>query len=115
MGTRELDSTVGTSFSYGNWETGTIASSGTSTGVIDLGREFQYLCIILPSLTSGTIKVQVSDAVGGTYQDLGKSVLTATSTGGYSTTFKIGGYQFIKVVSSASQGAARTVTVRGMG
>ena len=99
---------------YFGWKSGTIASSGTSTEAIDLGQSCEFMQIILPTLTSGTVKVQVSDFLAGTYQDLGSSVTTATTTGGYSTVFRLGGYQYIKVVSSASQGAARTIKVQGM-
>jgi len=99
---------------YSSWKTGTIASGGTSTGVIDLAKDYEFIQVILPTLTSGTLKVQVSDTVGGTYQDLGVSHTTDATTGGYSDVWEIGGYQFLKVVSSASQGAARTIKVRGM-
>jgi len=99
---------------YGEWLTGTIANGGTSTDEINLGKDFEYLQVILPTLTSGTVKLQVSDEAGGTFKDLGDGVTTATTTGGYATTFKLGGYQFIKVVSSANQGAARTIKIRGM-
>jgi len=99
---------------YSNWKTGTIATGGTSTGVIDLGKDYEYVQIILPTLTSCTLKVQVSDTVGGTYQDLGVSNITNTTTGGYGDVWKIGGYQFLKVVSSVAQAAARTIKVRGM-
>ena len=99
---------------YGEWLTATIASGGTSTNEINLGRDFEYLQIVLPALTSGTIKIQVSDVTGGTFQDLGSGITTGTTTGGYSTVFKLGGYHFIKVVSSAAQAAARSIKVRGM-
>jgi hypothetical protein len=98
---------------YGGWKTATIASGDTASGEVDLGRSFDFLDIILPTLDSGTVKLQVSDVAGGTYQDLGSGVATATTTGGYSTTFNLGGWQHIKVVSSASQGAARSIKVRG--
>lgn len=98
---------------YGAWKTATIASAGTASAEVDLGNNFEYLNVILPTLTSGTVKVQVSDVSGGTFQDLGSSVTTSTTTGAYSTTFKLGGYQFVKIVSSAAQGAERSIKVRG--
>ena len=98
---------------YGNWKTGTIANGAATTGEIDLDRSFEFLNVILPALTSGTVKITVSDTPGGTFQDLGSSVTTDSTTGGYSTTFRLGGYQFIKVVTSANQGAERSIKVRG--
>ena len=99
---------------YGEWLTATIANGGTASGEVNLGRDFEYLQIILPTLTGGTVKIQVSDVTGGTFQDLGSSITTAITTGDYSTVFKLGGWKFIKVVSSAAQGAARSIKVRGM-
>lgn len=98
---------------YGGWTVAVIASSGTASGEVDLGHSFDFLDIILPTLTSGTIKLQVSKVAGGTYQNLGDSITTAITTGGYSTTFKLGGWQHIKVVSSATQGGERSIEVRG--
>ena len=98
----------------GDFKTGTIAINTTSTDEIDLENSCDYMQIILPALTSGTIKVQVSDVTGGTFQDLGSSVTTGTTTGSYSTMFRLGGYRFVKIVSSASQAAARSIKVRGM-
>jgi hypothetical protein len=69
--------------------------------------------IVLPTLDSGTIKVQVCDTATGTFVDLGANITTATTTGGYADTWVIGGYQFIKIVSSANQTAERTIKLRG--
>ncbi len=98
---------------YGGWRTATIASSDTASGEVDLGHDYDFLDIILPTLTSGTIKLQVAQVAGGTYQDLGDSIVTAVTTGGYSDTFNLGGWQHIKVVSSGTQGAERSILVRG--
>ena len=91
---------------------GTIANNGTSTGAINLRANCNFVSVVVPTLDSGTVKLQVS-LEGTTYQDLGSSITTGTTTGGFTTTFKLGGFQFIKVVSSASQSAARTIKVRG--
>lgn len=90
-----------------------IANSGTSTSEINLGRAFEFLQIVIPSVTSGTLKLQVAEASGGTFQDWGDSITTETTTGAYSDTWNLGSYQFIKIVSSVSQGAERTFRVRG--
>lgn len=99
---------------HGDWVTGTIASSGTSTGEINLGVNADFLNIALPALTSGTITIQVTDIGGGTYQNLGSSINLPATTGGYTTTLRLGGYQYIKVVSSVAQASARTIKVRGI-
>lgn len=100
---------------YGSWVTGTIAINGTSTGEIDLGRDYDYIEVRIPTLVSGTLKVQSSNVTGGTFQDLGSSVTTSATTGAYNDVWKIGGWQFIKIVSSATQTVtARVFNVRGM-
>jgi len=99
---------------YGRWLPATIASGGTSSDAVNLGMDADAVCIQLPTLTSCTIKLQVAEESGGTYQDLGSGVTTATTTGAYNTMLKAGGYSHIKVVSSAAQGAERLIRVRGM-
>ena len=100
---------------YGSWTSGTIAINGTSTGEIDLGRDYDFIEVRIPALISGTLKVQTSNATGGTFQDLGASVTTAATTGAYNDVWKLGGYQFIMIVSSATQTTtARVFAVRGM-
>ncbi len=97
------------------WVTGTIAAGGTSTGAINLGRDYDYIEVRIPSLVSGTLKVQTSNAIDGTYQDLGLNVTTDATTGAYNDVWKIGGWQFIKIVSSATQTTTdRVFYVRGM-
>lgn len=98
----------------GSWKAATIANAGTSSAEVNLGRDYDYLEIIIPTITSCTLKIQVAEKTGGTFQDLGSNITTLTTTGGYSTVFRLGGYQFIKVVSSATQGAERLIRVRGI-
>lgn len=100
---------------YGSdWIEGTIAINGTSTGEIDLMKPYDFIDIRIPTLVSGTLKLTTSNATGGTFQDLGASVTTAATTGAYNDVWKVGGYQFIKIVSSATQTTtARTFYVRG--
>lgn len=98
----------------GSWKAATIASAGTSSAEVNLGRDYDLLDIQIPTITSATLKVTVAEKTGGTFRDLGSSVTTDTTTGNYSDVWKLGGYQFIKIVSSASQGAERLIRVRGM-
>lgn len=99
---------------YGNWRTATIANGATASGEVDLGDNYDFLDVILPTLTSGTLKVQVSDKSGGTFQDLGKSLVVAATTGAYSTVFRLGGWHYVKIVSGAAQAADRSILVRGL-
>ena len=100
---------------YGNWEAATIASSATSSAEVDLGRDYDYLEIQIPTLdAASTIKIQVAEKTGGTFYDLGDSVTTASGTHNYADVFHLGGYQFIKVVADNTQDAERLIRVRGM-
>ena len=101
---------------YGaDWLPGTIAINGTSTGEIDLGKPYDFIDIRIPTLVSGTLKLTTSPISGGTFQDLGNGVTTVATTGEYNDVWKIGGYQFIKIVSSATQTTtARVFYVRGV-
>ena len=92
----------------------TIATSTTVSAEVDLENNADFLQIIMPALTSCLVSVQVAEVSGGTFQDLGDGVTTATTTGSYTTTFKLGGFRFIKIKTSAAQGANRTFTVRGV-
>ena len=97
----------------GNFQDVTVASSGTTSAEVDLGNDCDLLQIVIPTITSGTVKIKVSTVTGGTFQDLGKNQTTVSGTGAYSTMFKLGGYRYIKIVCSASQSAKRTFKVRG--
>lgn len=98
---------------YGGWKTATIDQNNTDSGAVDLGHDFDFLDVILPTLTSGTIKIKVAQTASGTYQDLGDGITTEATIGGYSDTFILGGWQHIKVVSSAGQGTERIIPIRG--
>ena len=100
---------------YGDWKAATIETDGTSSAEVDLGRDYDFLEIQIPTLVSGTVKIQVAEKTSGTFYDLGDGIVTAASTGGYADVFKLGGYQFIKVVSSSTQTTSdRLIRVRGM-
>lgn len=100
---------------YGSWLPATITVAlGTTSAEVDLGRDFDFLEVQIPTVESCTLKLQVAEKTGGTFQDLGPSVTTDTTTGAYNDVWKLGGYQFIKVVSSATQTAERLIRVRGM-
>jgi len=99
---------------YGEWKAATIASSGTSSAEVDLGRDYEWVQIIIPTIDSGNLSFTVAEKTGGTFQALGSGsqVITA-GTGAFTTVATIGGFQFIKVVSSVTQTAERLIRVRG--
>jgi len=106
---------------YGQWQTVTVAiTPATVSDAINLGLDYEYINIILPTLDpTTTIAVQIgTDPTNSgtiTYQALGigSAAVTATTTGAVDTTLQIGGYQHIKLVLGTAQAAARTIYVRG--
>ena len=98
---------------YGEWKAATI-TSGTTSAEVDLGRSYDFLEIQIPTLdTAATIKLQVAEATGGTFYDLGDGVTTAAGTHNYCDVFNLGGWQYIKVVASETQTSV-AIRVRGM-
>ena len=99
---------------YGDWLAATIADEATSSAEVNLGGNFDYLQIQIPTIDAATIKIQVSESSGGTFYDLGDGITTAAGAHTYADVFKLGGYQFIKVVSSATQSTSEVlIRVRG--
>ena len=97
---------------YGEWKAATVTD--TDSDEVDLGRDYDFLEIQIPTLVSCTIKIQVAEKTSGTFYDLGDGITTAAGTHSYADVFKLGGYQFIKVIASAGQGGAKAIRVRGM-
>jgi len=100
---------------YGEWQDATIAKDGTKSSAVDLGRSYEWLQIVIPTIDSANVSFEVSETLAGTYQNLGSGsqVITA-GTGAFTTVATIGGFQYIKVeVSAAQTTAARTFRVRG--
>jgi hypothetical protein len=96
-------------------QTATIAISGTESGEVDLKSSCDLVRVQLPTLTSCQVYVKVALNTGGTFQELGDgSNRTDTTTGAYSTTFKLGGWRYVKICTSAAQAAARTIELQGM-
>ena len=99
----------------GLWYTANIAKSGTTSSTVDLGDCFMYMRVIIPTLDTCTIKVQVAETASSTYYDLDE-VTTSAGTHNYATTFLLGGYRFLRLVASASQtSGAISIKVSGLG
>ena len=106
----------------GQWKTATIALNGTLSGEVDLGRPYDTLLIIIPIIDSAQINVKAAEKTGETFQDVyitegdGTSAVVQTDigTGGITWVIPLGGFQFIKVQTSAAQtGGAREFRVCG--
>ncbi len=97
------------------WLTTTIALNGQTSTEINLGRDYEYMNIYVPTIDSANLTFTVSMTAGGTFAQLGASAVTVVAgTGGFFTTIELGGYQFVKIVASAAQTTlARTFYVRG--
>lgn len=100
---------------YGSWLPATIASGASSSVEIDLGRDYDFMEIQIPTLDDpSTIKVQVAEKTGGTFRDLGDGITTAAGAHNYHDVFQLGGWQFVKIVVDNPQSVERLVRLRGM-
>ena len=98
---------------YGVWQAASITT--TDSDVVDLGRDYDFLEIQIPAMVACTISIKVSEkASGTTWYSLGDGITTAAGTHTYADVFKLGGWQFIKVIASADQTTVRLIRVRGM-
>ena len=92
-----------------------IANGQTTSGAVDLAGT-SLVGIQMPATFSGaTITFQVATSLGGTYQTMidgsGTTVTRTVSQGKYVmlSPADFAGIQFLKIVSSASEGAQRTL------
>ena len=96
---------------YGSWKDAVVTSPAVASAAVDLGRDFDFLEIVIPSLTACTVGLQVSRD-NSNWDALGDGITTSAGTHDYADVFKLGGWQFIKVTVSVAQTA--TFYVRGM-
>ena len=89
----------------------TIATDDDLSAAVIFNQPYEYLNIVLPTLDSCQVSLHVS-LDGTNYYPLGDGAATSGTTGGYATTFKLGGYQYFKVATSAAQSANRTFGIR---
>ena len=105
------------------WESAVIAANGTISAEVDLGRDYEFLTVIIPTLgDTATTTVHISDASAGTFVpmyypdmdatgDFAHATSDATTT--HAITFRIGGVRYIKIVTGATQTAETTFKVKG--
>jgi len=97
---------------YGNPQDATISAGNVETSAIDLGREYEDLCLTIPAMDLCKLSLRVSTQLGGTYYDLGDAT-TNEETFNRAAIWKLGGWRFIKIVASNTQNADRAIKVYG--
>jgi len=100
---------------HGTWLPATItyATDDDLTPEVDLVRQWEQMCLIIPTIDSANLTIYVSETTGGTFYALGKSQTINAGTGLYATTVNLGGYRYIKIGTSAAQTANRIFRVCG--
>jgi len=120
---------------FGAWKTATIdidrASEFTGddvdqfSDVVDLGEDYEFVTVHCDSvITSATLNPWVQKGAAIDEVPVIKHVLDDDATGSFahattaavtqvSVTFRIGGYQFLRIRAGAAQGADETFSVRG--
>lgn len=96
------------------WKNATIISGSALSDIVDLGLHYDTLLVIIPTLTSSNLTLYVSDTQDGTYVALGNTLTVTAGTGGFADIWELGGYQFLKIGTSAGQAANRTFKVAGV-
>lgn len=109
---------------YGQWKSAviTIATDDDLTPEVDLGKDFSYVLVLIPTITSSTVTIHVAKGSGGTFFPVYAFDADATGDFAHATTaattlhavvFFIGGAQYIKIATGSAQGADETFYVRG--
>ena len=99
---------------YGSWVAATIAADAFSSAAVDVGRDYDYLSVELPGMTTCKLYLQVAELLAGTYYDLGKETTTDLENFGRADVWRLGGWRYIKVVSTVAQSEEVLIRVRGM-
>ena len=97
----------------GVWKAATIAASATKSVALDLNRSWDRICLEIPEMTECKMHLEVSEDLAGPYYELGKDTTTELGTFNHADVWKLGGWRYIKVVSSTTQAAERLIRVRG--
>ena len=93
--------------------------------LVDLGQDFEEIVLDVPTLTSSALNIYVQKdgevatvPVAVHYRqptDLATAAWgTTASTGAFSISAKIGGYQYLRVRAASNQAADRSIKVRGV-
>lgn len=109
----------------GTWKTALIdiSVSTTLSAEVDLGDNYEFLTVLIPTITNSTVTVHIAEASGGTFfpvyaldddatGDFTHATTQATTT--HAVVFRIGGVQHIKIsCGSAQTSTDKTFRVRG--
>ena len=98
---------------YGQFVDATIAAGGTESAAVDLGREYDFLSLIIPALDSCKLSLKVSNQLTGTYYPLGDDKSTEEETFNRAAIWMLGGWRFIKIVSTQKQSHSVTIKAQG--
>jgi hypothetical protein len=95
-----------------------ISDSTTISDEVNLGGNYQWLMLEVPTIDTAILTVHVAREAGGTFRSLHTAgadtqIASDSGTGDFMWGFPIHGAQFIKVVASAAQTADRTFYARG--
>ena len=101
----------------------TYTTNTTQSAEVDLGAPYEFLTVLIPTLSNASVTtVHISDASAGTFYPVYGFNTSATADFAHATTdentskadtFRIGGAQFLKVVTGDAQTANTTFKVRG--
>lgn len=90
---------------------------------VDLGASYEFATVLIPTLSNASVTtVHISDVSGGTFYPVYAFNTSATADFAHASTdvntskadvFRIGGAQFLKVVTGDNQTADTTFKVRG--
>jgi hypothetical protein len=95
------------------WQDLIIARYALTSSALDLGDNYEYLNVYIPTIDAGAVSVYVSDTLTGTYAADNLSTAShSSSTGGVFTTLGIGGFRYIKIVTENQTSAAVTFKIR---
>lgn len=99
---------------HGEWQAATVASGAVTTSAIDLGRDCDWISLEIPTMDIGQLSLKVAETLGGTYYELGRETSTTESDFNRAETWTLGGWRYIKIVSTTTQTAERLIRVKGM-
>ena len=99
---------------YGTPKAATIPAGELTSAAIDLGREYDYLSVQIPSMDLCKLYLQVAEKIGDTYYDLGKDTTTEEESFNHADVWRLGGWRFVKVATTKTQTADSLIRVFGM-
>jgi hypothetical protein len=106
------------SWGVGGTVTLTIASAAQTSDVLDMNTLHMHssppLGMITPAAFTGTITIQVSDAEDGTFVNLQSQNADITLPTSRALTLEPVPFQFLRLASSASEGADRDIYIKAV-